>query len=78
MKNLRNLKDPFICRCNSIQKTKIEGVISRGANSVNKIYDATTAGLGACGGSCRPILKKMLEHYEKTGKFLEHPEKLRK
>ncbi|MCB0355921.1 MAG: (2Fe-2S)-binding protein [Bdellovibrionales bacterium] len=71
MKN--NKKDPLICICNKIPKSKIEAAISRGCKSLPRIYDATTAGVGPCGGSCRPLLKKMLDYYLETGNFLEDP-----
>ena len=67
-------KNPVICFCNGVKKDRIEKAISRGCNSLNKIFDSTSAGLGPCGGSCRPKLKYMLETYEKTGKFPENPE----
>lgn len=40
---------------------------------MNKIFDATTAGVGPCGGSCRRKILPMLEQYLKTGSF---PEKI--
>ena len=65
--------DPFICSCNFIPQSEIEKVIKEGLTDINDVYDSTTAGLGACGGSCRPILKKMLQHYLDHGELLKDP-----
>ena len=54
-------------------KDKIEEVITNGATSMGEIFDKTTAGVGACGGSCRPLLKKILNSYLETKTF---PEKI--
>jgi bacterioferritin-associated ferredoxin len=66
-------KARLICYCNAISQEEIEQAILRGCNSLGKIFDATTAGCGACGGSCQPTLRKMLETYLETGKFPENP-----
>lgn len=66
-------KSEVICFCNNISREEIESAIQNGADTLNKIFDRTTAGVGACGGSCRRKLQPMLEHYLKTGKF---PEKI--
>jgi len=70
---LRNKDNPIICTCNFVDKEAIESAIKRGCKKVNHIYDATTAGLGPCGGSCRPTIFKMLDHYLTTGEFLKDP-----
>lgn len=75
MKNKNSKTHPVICICNNVPKEKIEKAIARGCKSLPKIYDATTAGVGPCGGSCRPLLKLMLEYYLETGKFLNDPRK---
>jgi len=72
MKNRKD-KTPIICRCNNISRGTIEDAIRDGCDTMNKIFDATTAGVGPCGGSCRRKLLPMLEHYLKTGTF---PEKI--
>ena len=77
-KKKASLQDPFICSCNFILKSEIEKVMERGCKNINQIYDATTAGLGACGGSCRPIIKKMLTHHAETGEFLADPKEISK
>ncbi len=69
--NKRN--SPIICRCNNVSRGTIEQAIRDGCDTMNKIFDATTAGVGPCGGSCRRKLLPMLEHYQKTGTF---PEKI--
>ena len=66
-------KNPIVCRCNNIDRQTIETAIVQGCQSMNQIFDATTAGVGACGGSCRRQIVPLLEDYLKTGKF---PEKL--
>lgn len=66
-------KKEIVCFCNNIERKVIEGAICNGANTLNKIFDTTTAGIGACGGSCRVKLHELLEGFNKDGKF---PEKL--
>ena len=63
----------IICRCNNISREEIEKAISEGCDTLNKIFDATTAGVGPCGGSCRRKLGPLLEHYLKHKEF---PEKI--
>ena len=63
----------IICRCNNVSRETIEKAIRQGCDTLNKIFDETTAGVGPCGGSCRRKLKPMLEHYLQTGTF---PEKI--
>jgi bacterioferritin-associated ferredoxin len=72
---MRNNKknSPIICRCNNVSRGTIEQAIRDGCDTMNKLFDATTAGVGPCGGSCRRKLLPMLEHYQKTGTF---PEKI--
>ncbi len=66
-------KSETICYCNCVDRATIENAIKNGANTLNKIFDSTTAGVGACGGSCRVKLHQLLDGYQKTGQF---PEKL--
>jgi bacterioferritin-associated ferredoxin len=63
----------LICLCNAVSQAEIEAAIERGCRTLGRIFDATTAGVGACGGTCQPILRKMLETYEKEGVFPEYP-----
>ncbi len=67
-------KKEIICRCNNISREEIEKAIREGADTLNKIFDSTTAGVGACGGTCRRKLQPLLEAYLKTGVF---PEKIK-
>jgi NAD(P)H-nitrite reductase large subunit len=69
----KNPKKRLICLCNAIEQGTIEDAITRGCNSLGKIFDATTAGCGPCGGTCQPTLRKMLESYQATGQFPENP-----
>jgi NAD(P)H-nitrite reductase large subunit len=63
-------REEIICLCNSVTKAQIEDAISMGCESVDAIGDKTSAGMGQCGGSCRPDLERMLAHYKNTGEFL--------
>lgn len=65
--------EDLICLCNDITRGTIEKAIREGADTLNKIFDATTAGVGPCGGSCRRKLAPMLEQYLRTGTFPEPP-----
>lgn len=60
---------PIVCRCNQVNQETIERAIIRGCRDLNRIFDATSAGVGACGGSCRIYLARMLESYLKDGTF---------
>ena len=66
-------KSVIICRCNNVSRTTIETAIVDGCKTMNEIFDQTTAGVGACGGSCRRKIVPFLEEYLKNGKF---PEKI--
>lgn len=66
-------KSEIICRCNNVSRETIEQCIREGSTTLNEIFDATTAGVGPCGGSCRRKLGPLLEHYLATGTF---PEKI--
>ncbi|MFZ4403190.1 MAG: (2Fe-2S)-binding protein [Pseudobdellovibrionaceae bacterium] len=63
----------LICRCNNVSRATIEQAIKDGCDSMNKIFDATTAGVGPCGGTCRRKMGPLLEHYLKHQSF---PEKI--
>lgn len=62
----------IICKCNIISQETIQAAIEGGCKTLNEIFDATNAGVGPCGGSCRRILKTMLD------KHLEDQEKKNK
>lgn len=55
--------DPFICQCNEVRKSVIVQALENGAQTLNEIFDHTSAGVGACGGSCRRQLKPMLDDF---------------
>ena len=62
-------ENQIICFCNNISRDVIEKAIEEGAQTLNEIYDKTTAGVGPCGGSCRRRISPMLEEYLTTGKI---------
>jgi len=66
-------RSEIICRCNNVSRETIEKCIAGGAQTLNDIFDQTTAGVGPCGGSCRRKLGPLLDHYLRTGTF---PEKI--
>ncbi len=66
-------KDEIVCKCNSISRGVLEKAIVDGCDTMNKIFDQTTAGVGPCGGSCRRKIVPLLNHYLENGTF---PEKL--
>lgn len=59
----------IVCLCNQITRGEIETAIRTGCDTLNKIFDRTTAGVGPCGGSCRRYLAPMLDGYLQTGEF---------
>lgn len=61
----------IVCLCNEVSRDVIEAAIRDGADTLNKIFDTTTAGVGPCGGSCRRKLAPMLDQYLATGVFPE-------
>lgn len=63
-----------VCFCNSVPQSAIEEAIRSGrCRTLDEIFDVTFAGVGACGGSCRPFLLKMLESYAQSGEFPQDP-----
>jgi bacterioferritin-associated ferredoxin len=66
-------REPNICWCNMVSQARIETAIRDGATTLDEIFDSTTAGVGACGGSCRPYIKRMLDYFLKDGTFPSHP-----
>ena len=65
----------IICLCNNVTRDTIELAITSGAQTLNEIFDSTTAGVGPCGGSCRRKLGPMLEHYLETKTLLPPAQK---
>jgi bacterioferritin-associated ferredoxin len=64
----KNKKQKLICYCNAVPREEVRQAIERGCDTLGKIFDATTAGVGACGGSCQPDIKHLLESYKSMGK----------
>lgn len=58
----------IICLCNCVALKDLEIAISKGATSLDAIFAKTSAGIGACGGSCRPFLEEILEYYKLHGR----------
>ncbi|MFN7454521.1 MAG: bacterioferritin-associated ferredoxin [Pseudobdellovibrionaceae bacterium] len=71
-------KSEIICRCNNVSRETIEKAIREGCDTMNKIFDCTTAGVGPCGGSCRRKLQPFLDHYLETGSFPDKVPELKK
>ncbi|MEO0335871.1 MAG: (2Fe-2S)-binding protein [Pseudomonadota bacterium] len=66
-------RDPNVCWCNMVPKSAIEKAIRNGKTDIYEIFEVTNAGVGACGGSCRPYIQKMIDQYLKDGTFPEKP-----
>ena len=77
-KSQQKKRSPIVCLCNGIRQDIIEKAITDGVESIDEIYDKTTAGVGPCGGSCRPYIQKMLEQYRQTNTFPEVARPLKK
>lgn len=69
----RDKSQEIVCLCNEITRGQIEKAICGGCDSLNKIFDCTTAGVGPCGGSCRKYLGPLLDYYRDKGCFPEEP-----
>ena len=50
----------LVCLCNAVTRGTVRAAIARGCDTLGKIFDATSAGVGACGGSCQPELRRLL------------------
>ena len=66
--NKNHKRETIICRCNQVSRDKIEAAILRGCKTMNQIFDATRAGVGACGGSCRPKIHQIYNELMNTQK----------
>lgn len=50
-----------VCICKAISKSTMKKVISEGADTLEKVRKATTAGSGSCGGRrCTPKILELL------------------
>lgn len=56
----RRKRGPFLCRCNEVSVETVKSAIIGGAQTANEVFDRTTAGVGPCGGSCRPKIDELL------------------
>ena len=66
---MRRPRTEIICRCNNISRETIEKAMENGCQTMNEIFDETTAGVGPCGGTCRKKIVPMLEaHLAKKAK----------
>jgi NAD(P)H-nitrite reductase large subunit len=51
-----------VCICKAISKSTMKKVILEGADTLEKVRKATTAGSGSCGGRrCTPKILELLE-----------------
>lgn len=64
-KRLRELvldKHTKVCLCKSIPRIKIKEAIAKGADTVEKVQQATGAGSGGCcGRRCTPKIQELLD-----------------
>ncbi len=67
--NNNKKKSLLICRCNNVTEDTIKKAILDGVDTLNKLFDATNAGVGPCGGSCRKITGPILDYYLKNKDF---------
>ncbi|HMN69007.1 MAG TPA: (2Fe-2S)-binding protein [Bdellovibrionales bacterium] len=66
MTSPRDKNKKLVCLCNGVSQATIEAAIARGCDTLGKIFDATTAGCGPCGGTCQPKIRKMLEKIKRS------------
>lgn len=51
-----------VCICKAVNRSTMKKVIREGANTLEKVQKATTAGSGPCGGRrCTPKILELLE-----------------
>lgn len=54
-----------VCICKAISKSTMKKTIENGADTLEKVQKATTAGSGSCGGRrCTPKILELLEEYK--------------
>jgi NAD(P)H-nitrite reductase large subunit len=57
-----------VCICKSVSRAKIKDAIKKGANTFEKVKEATGAGTGACGAKrCEPKIEALISEYEENG-----------
>lgn len=53
-----------VCICKAVNKSTMKKVIASGADTLEKVQKATSAGSGNCGGRrCTPKILELLEEY---------------
>jgi NAD(P)H-nitrite reductase large subunit len=63
----KNTKKPktsqqqMICYCNGVNQETVAKAIASGCKTTARVADVCMAGIGACGGSCRPRIAQMIE-----------------
>lgn len=63
MTSKRKPKIKLVCYCHGVSEASVAEAIARGCHKVDLVSDATTAGIGPCGGTCRPTIQKMIADY---------------
>lgn len=62
-------KHTKVCICKAINKSTMKKIIAGGADTLEKVQKATTAGSGSCGGRrCTPKILDLLEEYKNQEK----------
>ena len=54
----------FVCVCSAVSDRQVERALDEGADSLDAL--AAKTGAGACCGSCRPLLLKIIEAHGYT------------
>ena len=62
----RERKPSIVCICNQISRETIVAAIKRGCRTTSMVGNATTAGAGQCGGTCRPEIEKLIAEETKN------------
>ncbi len=65
MTSKQKVKVKLICYCHEISEKTVAEAIARGCSKVDQVSDATTAGIGPCGGTCRPEIQKLILEFNK-------------
>ena len=68
MTSKQKAKVKLICYCHEVPEKTVAEAIQRGCSKVDQVSDATTAGIGACGGTCRPNIQRMIDDFAKLKK----------